>query len=92
MRISDLSRATAHPRRKIQNRRRPAGRKDTRPKIPRLCYSIDDFCKATSLGRTLVKELIKSGELPHFKLGRRVLIPLKAAIEFLASCPPARDE
>ncbi|KZD08540.1 MerR family transcriptional regulator [Oceanibaculum pacificum] len=90
--ISDLSQATAQPRRNTHIRQRPLGRKDTRPKIPWLCYSIDGFCKATSLGKTLVKELIENGELRSIKLRGRVLIPLKAAIEFLTSCPPARDE
>ena len=40
----------------------------------RLSYSISEACRLTSLGRTLVYELIGSGRLETKKIGRRTLI------------------
>jgi excisionase family DNA binding protein len=39
--------------------------------------SADDFLRANQgvIGRTLLYEAIRRGELPHIRIGRRILIP-----------------
>ena len=46
-------------------------------------YSIDTFCKMFSIGRTLAYAEIKAGRLKIAKIGRRTLIPAKAAKDWL---------
>lgn len=53
-------------------------------KVP-LAYSIKEFCKASSISRNQMYLEIKDGNLKTVKLGRRVLIPVAAAQEWLAS-------
>lgn len=45
--------------------------------------SISEFCERMGLGRTTVQALIKRGELPVKRVGRRTLIPLEAAAAWL---------
>lgn len=57
------------------------------PKIEPLAYSIADACRATSIGRTRLYNLIAEGRLEVRKIGRRTLIPaasLRALIEVQA--------
>lgn len=37
-------------------------------------YSVSEFCRCTSLGRTFVHDLLKSGKLPAVKVGKRRVI------------------
>lgn len=46
--------------------------------IEKIGYSIDETIEATSLGRTVVYELLRSGELESIKVGRRRIIPADA--------------
>lgn len=49
-----------------------------------LAYSIADACRASSIGRTRLYQLINEGRLKACKVGRRTLIPaasLRALIE-----------
>ena len=41
----------------------------------RVLWRINDFCQAHGIGRTLVYEEIKRGELKIIKVGNRTLIP-----------------
>ena len=41
----------------------------------RLTYTINDFCRATGVGRTHVYKMVKQGKLRVVKLGARTLIP-----------------
>ncbi len=41
----------------------------------RVNWRVDDFCHAHGIGRTLVYEEIKRGELKIIKVGKRTLIP-----------------
>ncbi len=50
---------------------------------PPLAYSIDGTAKQLGVSRSHVNALIASGELPHRKTGRRVLIPHEALVKFL---------
>ena len=45
------------------------------PDTTRVNWSVDDFCRAYGIGRTLVYEEIKRGELKIIKVGNRTLIP-----------------
>ncbi len=45
------------------------------PTTARVNWSLDDFCRAHGIGRTLVYEEIKRGELKIIKVGKRTLIP-----------------
>ena len=40
-----------------------------------LAYSIEETCRALSIGRTSLYRLIKDGEVKTRKIGARVLIP-----------------
>jgi excisionase family DNA binding protein len=40
-----------------------------------LAYSISDACRASSLGRTRLYQLIAEGRLEARKIGKRTLIP-----------------
>jgi excisionase family DNA binding protein len=42
-------------------------------------YGINDFCKCHGVGRTLVYDEIKRGELKFIKVGKRTLIPVSEA-------------
>src|SRR5690348_13416007 len=53
----------------------------------RLAYSVEGFAAATSLGRTVIFELIRAGALTARKCGSRTLILQSDAIEFLAALP-----
>ncbi len=41
----------------------------------RINWRVNDFCRAHGIGRTLVYEEIKRGELKIIKVGKRTLIP-----------------
>ncbi|WP_066555575.1 excisionase family DNA-binding protein [Croceicoccus bisphenolivorans] len=48
-----------------------------------LAYSIKEACRATSLGRTRIFQLIASGRLEAVKVGSRTLIPAQALHKLL---------
>jgi excisionase family DNA binding protein len=52
---------------------------------PLLSYTIDDFCEATGTTRSNVYKEIAKGRLASFKLGRRRMISVRAAQEFIAT-------
>lgn len=45
----------------------------------RVNWRINEFCKAHGVGRTLVYEEIKRGEIKTIKAGKRTLIPVSEA-------------
>ncbi|WP_041458719.1 excisionase family DNA-binding protein [Ammonifex degensii] len=49
----------------------------------RIAYSIPEFAAAVGLGKSLIYELVKRGEIPSIRVGRRILIPRSAAEEWL---------
>ena len=49
-----------------------------------LALSVSDAAKRLGIGRNSAYEAIKRGELPHLKVGRRVLIPVAALEALLA--------
>jgi len=54
--------------------------KSTDPSRPFL--SVSETAAHFNIGRTMVYELIASGELRHVKIGRRTLIPAGAIAEY----------
>ena len=51
---------------------------------PKLAYSINEACKASSIGKTMIYALIKAGSLKAVHIGGRTIIPadsLHALIE-----------
>lgn len=55
---------------------------------PSLVVSINDLPRLIGLGKTRINELIKSGELPARKAGRRTLV-LRADVEAFLQALPA---
>jgi excisionase family DNA binding protein len=51
---------------------------------PRLAFGVQEVADALGVSRELVKHLIRTGQLPSGKLGRRRLISRKALERFLA--------
>jgi len=50
----------------------------------KLVYNVAEVAKLLGLGKTSAWEAIWRGDIPHLKIGRRVLIPRKALERFLA--------
>jgi hypothetical protein len=64
--------------------------KPAQPQIDRiLAYSIDQFCRASSLGRSFVYEQIAAGTLRTVKRGKRRLILAEDARSFMRGEPAA---
>jgi excisionase family DNA binding protein len=65
-----------------------------RPSVPRLSYTLPEFCEATGLSRTAAYVAIAKGELKSFKSGRRRFIRATAADAWIAtreSCEPRQN-
>ena len=46
---------------------------------PRLTVTVREAAELVGISRTLAYELIARGELPHLRLGRRILVPRRAS-------------
>jgi len=55
------------------------------PETP-LLMAVPDAARLLGIGTTLAWELVRAGDLPSIKLGRRVLVP-RMALEHLARSP-----
>lgn len=51
--------------------------------IDKKCISSAETCKILGIGRTTFYALIKSGGIPHIRVGRRILIPVKELEEWI---------
>jgi excisionase family DNA binding protein len=58
------------------------GSEETRPDEQRLVWTVEEAARLLGISRAHAYELVARGELPHLRLGRRVLVP-KHAIEIL---------
>lgn len=63
---------------------RPEAVRQTFPELVPLAYSVKEAARALSIGRTRLYELINTGQLRAFKLGRRTLVPREAILALLA--------
>lgn len=50
----------------------------------RLVYSVEEFATAVGISRNSAYRAIEKGELPFRRIGRRILIPKQAVMEFLS--------
>jgi excisionase family DNA binding protein len=53
------------------------------PNTPKLTYSINEACKASSLGRTTIYEHIRAKRLRAVRVGGRTLIPAESLMALL---------
>ncbi len=56
----------------------------------RLTMSVEDAARVLGISRAFAYELVARGELPHLRLGRRLLVPRRALEELLdaaGACP-----
>ena len=53
------------------------------PDEERMTLSIEEAAVRLGISRALAYELVRRGELPRLRLGRRIVIPLKALEEFV---------
>lgn len=49
----------------------------------RLCLSAAEVSEQTGISISLVRKLTRSGEIPHIRVGRRILYPAEALAEWL---------
>jgi hypothetical protein len=63
------------------------GLTEASPAPERLAYTIDEFCRAVTIGQSLAYAEIASGRLKVVRVGRRTLVPVDSAKAWLASLP-----
>jgi excisionase family DNA binding protein len=57
----------------------------TQTEVPAVLYRVDEAARALRLSRSVIYELIRSGQLRSVKQGTRRLIPVSALNEYVAS-------
>lgn len=57
----------------------------------RLVLSVEEAAGLLGISRGLAYELVTRKELPHIRLGRRIVVPKKALLELLAAAEPVGD-
>ena len=50
----------------------------------RLTLTIPEACHALGIGETMLRQMMRTGQLPILKIGRRVLIPRQAVEQLVA--------
>ena len=55
----------------------------------RLTLSVEEVASLLGLGRTATYEAARRGEIPSRRLGRRVIVPVPALLEWLGVSAPA---
>ena len=54
--------------------------------VDSLTLTVGEACKRLGISRGLCYEAIKRGDLPHLRIGRRILIPKVALERLLDTC------
>lgn len=57
---------------------------DGRPHEERLVWSVEETARLLGVSRAHAYELVARGELPHLRLGRRVVVPKHLLDDLLA--------
>jgi len=52
--------------------------------IERLSFSVQEAAQAIGVSSRTIHEFVKSGSIPSFRMGQRVLIPADALRQFIA--------
>jgi excisionase family DNA binding protein len=55
----------------------------------RMTLSVEEAAAVLGISRALAYELVRRGELPRLRLGRRVVVPRRALEDLVASAAPA---
>jgi excisionase family DNA binding protein len=55
---------------------------------PRMTLTVEEAARVLGIGRTLAFEMVRAGQLPVIRLGRRVLVPRPALERLLAGDDP----
>ena len=50
---------------------------------PIICYTAKEIAQITGLSISTVRKLTRNGDLPHVKVGRRIVYPVTAIHEWL---------
>lgn len=49
----------------------------------KLCLSAAEVSKETGVSLSMIRKLTRSGEIPHIKVGRRILYPVSTIMNWL---------
>ena len=60
----------------------------TQTTTPPVCYTVEQACVATGIGKTKIYEALESGALPAKKWGKRTLILKADLLKFLSNLEP----
>ena len=60
--------------------------------VPQIAMSIEEAARALGIGLTSMKELVASGVVSSFRVGRRVLVTRRALIAFAEAREQGGDE
>ncbi len=63
---------------------------------PVICYTATEVADVTGLSISTIRKLTRNGEIPHIKVGRRIIYPVTAVHEWLFAntigfTAPAKD-
>jgi excisionase family DNA binding protein len=65
----------------------------TKAPIEKLTLSVDEFCQVMGISRNHGFSAVRNGEVPHLKIGKRILIPRIAVERMLtAAAAPVAGE
>ena len=64
----------------------------TKAPIEKLTYSVDEFCEIMGISRNHGFTAVRNGEVPHLRLGKRILIPRVAVERMLAGAAVPASE
>ncbi len=56
----------------------------------KITYTVDEFARVCGIGRSLAFRMIREGEIPSIRLGRRIIVP-KAALRRMLERATKRD-
>ncbi|MDP9388849.1 MAG: helix-turn-helix domain-containing protein [Actinomycetota bacterium] len=56
-----------------------------------MTLSVEEAASVLGISRALAYELVRRGELPRLRLGRRIVVPRRALEDFVASAAPVAE-
>lgn len=56
--------------------------------VERLTLSVEEAAQMLGISRALAYELVRRGDLPRLKLGRRIVVPRRALEKLVAAAEP----